>query len=319
MAPDYTSAYATPLPFLGALETGLIPAMTEELWFRLLLISGVLWLTRTFTPLSEKACRLLALLIPGALWGFAHTSYVRDPFYLRGIELTLAGVLFEGLFFLRFDLATTIVAHFAYNAGLGALPLLRSGEPYFVASGVVVLLAMLAPTVPYLFRELRRRLRGESREVIRPRIRAMGASDREGLEALSIDGLDWSGLLKDPDAVVLGLEIGDEIAGTAMGRMTNGDEAEVLALYVDSAWRRRYWGSELLDELSGRLQERGAETVHAEVEVEDKRAVRFMISQPWRQARVIFDWPSEPPTLPDWRTLLEKLGLKRLREQAMED
>jgi hypothetical protein len=59
--------------------------------------------------------------------------------------------------------------------------------------------------------------------------------------------------------------------------------------------------------------------VHAEVEVEDKRAVRFMISQPWRQARVIFDWPSEPPTLPDWRTLLEKLGLKRLREQAMED
>jgi ribosomal protein S18 acetylase RimI-like enzyme len=147
----------------------------------------------------------------------------------------------------------------------------------------------------------------------------MGASDREGLEALSIDGLDWSGLLKDPDAVVLGLEIGDEIAGTAAGRMTNGDEAEVLMLYVDPAWRRRYWGSELLDELSGRLQERGAETVHAEVEVEDKRAMRFMISQPWRQARVIFDWPSEPPTLPDWRTLLEKLGLKRLREQAIED
>jgi ribosomal protein S18 acetylase RimI-like enzyme len=101
--------------------------------------------------------------------------------------------------------------------------------------------------------------------------------------------------------------------------MTNGDEAEVLMLYVDPAWRRRYWGSELLDELSGRLQERGAETVHAEVEVEDKRAMRFMISQPWRQARVIFDWPSEPPTLPDWRTLLEKLGLKRLREQAIED
>ena len=27
----------------------------------------------------------------------------------------------------------------AYNAGLGALPLLRSGEPYFVTSGAVVL------------------------------------------------------------------------------------------------------------------------------------------------------------------------------------
>ena len=315
MTPDYTSAYATPLPFLGALETGLIPAMTEELWFRLLLISGVLWLTRTFTSWPEAACRILAVVVPGALWGFAHTSYVRDPFYLRGIELTLAGVLFEGLFFLRFDLTTTIVAHFAYNAGLGALPLLRSGEPYFVASGAVVLLAMLAPTVPYLFQELRRYLRGELREVIRPRIRALEASDRERLEAISIDGLDWAGLLKDPGAVVLGLEADDDIVGVASGRLSAEDEAEVLTLYVDPAWRRRYWGSELLDELSGRLQERGAETVHTRVDVDDKRAVRFMISQPWRRARIIFDWPSEPPTLPDWRTLLEKLGLKRQREK----
>ena len=319
MTPDYTSAYATPLPFLGALETGLIPAMTEELWFRLLLISGVLWLTRTFTSWPEAACRILAVVVPGALWGFAHTSYVCDPFYLRGIELTLAGVLFEGLFFLRFDLTTTIVAHFAYNAGLGALPLLRSGEPYFVASGAVVLLAMLAPTVPYLFQELRRYLRGEPREFIRPRIRVLEASDRERLEAISIDGLDWAGLLKDPGAVVLGLEADDDIVGVASGRLSAEDEADVLALYVDPAWRRRYWGSELLDELSGRLQERGAETVHTRVDVDDERAVYFMTSQPWRQVRIIFDWPSEPPTLPDWHTLLEKLGLKRQREQAMGD
>ncbi|MCK4450210.1 MAG: CPBP family intramembrane metalloprotease, partial [Anaerolineae bacterium] len=186
MSPDYSSAYATPLPFLGALETGLLPAMWEELMFRLLGISAVLWLTRSFTRLPEPACRFLALLAPGALWGFAHLSYIRDPFYLRGIELTLAAVLLEGLFFLRFDLTTTIVAHFVYNAGLGALPLLRSGEPYFVASGLVVIATMLAPMIPNAVQEIRRKLRGERRDVVPPGIRSGNRTDMEPLATFPI-------------------------------------------------------------------------------------------------------------------------------------
>lgn len=319
MTPDYTYAYATPLPFLGALDSGLVPAMTEELMFRLLLTSGVLWLARTFTPLNERVCRLLALLIPGALWGFAHTSYIRDPFYMRGVELTIAGMLFEGLFFLRFDLATTIVAHFAFNAGLGALPLLRSGEPYFVASGVVVLLAMLAPTMPHLFRKLRRRLRGDPRDFTRPWIKVLEAGDREALEALPIEGARWADLLNDPEVVVLGLEAGEEIAGVAIGRMVSEREAGVLIVYVEPVWRRRYWGSELLAELSGRLEARGAETIQADVEVDDKRAMRFMVSQPWDRARVIFGWPSVPPTLPDWEEVLEKVGWGRRQKTEASD
>ena len=315
MSPGYTYAYATPFPFLGALNSGLLPAMKEELFFRLVLTSGVLWLTRTFTSLPNTACWLMALLIPGALWGFAHTSYIRDPIYLRGIELTVTGVLLMGLFFLRFDLTTVIVAHFAYNAGLGALPLLRSGEPHFVASGVVVLLAMLAPTMPHLFRELRRRLRGEPRVGLHPRIRAMGAVDRQALESLSLNDGDWAECLGDSNAVVLRLDAGEEIVGAAIGRMVNEKEALVLMVYVNPTWRRRYWGSELLVELNNRLQERGAETIHTQVDVDDKRAMRFMFSQAWRQARVIFDWPSKPPAFPGWGLLLEKLGLRREAKQ----
>jgi hypothetical protein len=315
MTPDYHSSYATPLPFLSALEVGLVPAMTEELLFRLILISGVLWFTRTFTSLPDTVCRLLALLIPGALWGFGHATYVRDPFYLRGIELTLASVLLEGFFFLRFDLTTTIVAHFAYNAGLSALPLLRSGEPYFVASGIVVLLVMLAPTGPYLFQELRRRLRGEERVTKHPRIRTLSENDREALESLPVDDLNWDRLLNSQGIVVLGLEIGKEIVGVAVGRVTGRDEAEVMTLYVEPAWRRRYWGSELLAELNSHLKEKDVDTVHIQVDVDDKRAMTFMNNQPWKQARTTFDWPMEPPSPPNWREVLSRLGLKRRQEE----
>ncbi len=322
MSPDYSSAYATPLPFLGALETGLLPATWEELMFRLLGISAVLWLTRSFTRLPEPACRFLALLVPGALWGFAHLSYIRDPFYLRGIELTLAAVLLEGLFFLRFDLATTIVAHFVFNAGLGALPLLRSGEPYFVASGLVIVATMLAPLMPYAVQEIRRRLRGGGRDVMAPWIRPGEPADLEALAALPVAGPDWGALLDDPQAVVLCLQAGGEIVGAAAGRIVDqaGTEGHVLAVYVAPPWRRRYWGSELVDVLRTRLQARGAASIQAEMRVGDKAGTRFVTSQGWQPAVVTFDWPPEVPSLPGWRDVSGWIGriVRKVRARAGE-
>ena len=322
MSPDYSSAYATPLPFLGALESGLLPAMWEELMFRLLGISAVLWLTRSFTRLPEPACRFLALLVPGALWGFAHLSYIRDPFYLRGIELTLAAVLLEGLFFLRFDLTTTIVAHFVYNAGLGALPLLHSGEPYFVASGLVVIAIMLAPMIPNAMQEIRRRLRGERRDIVRPWIRSGGRADLESLVAFPIKELDWGALLDDPQAVVLCLEAGREIVGAAAGRIVSegGTDSHVLAVYVAPPWRRRYWGSELVEMLRTRLQERGAESVQAKMSVDDKVGIRFVTSQEWKPAVVVFDWPPEAPSLPSWRDVSRRIwgNVRKARGQRVD-
>ncbi|MBI5649246.1 MAG: GNAT family N-acetyltransferase [Chloroflexi bacterium] len=54
-----TDYYASPAPFLAPLYVGLIPATTEEMTFRLAGIPLVLLATRS---------RILALLIPGALW-----------------------------------------------------------------------------------------------------------------------------------------------------------------------------------------------------------------------------------------------------------
>ena len=319
MSPNYTRAYATPLPFLGALESGLVPAMWEELMFRLLLISGVIWLTRSFTRLSETACRFLALLIPGALWGFAHLSYIRDPLYLRGVELTLAAVLLEGLFFLRFDLTTAIVAHFAFNAGLGALPLLRSGEPYFVVSGLVVITAMLTPLIPNAVKEIRHRLRGEARDVAQPSIRSGDPGDVEALAALPVEELDWGALLDNPGVVVLCLQAGEKIVGVAAGQIVTETESKTLAIYVAPPWRRRYWGSELMEMLHARLHEQGAQSIQAKVSVDDKVGIHFMTSQGWRLATMVFKWPPEPPSIPGWRDVLRKLGDMRKAKQAADD
>ena len=140
-------ALATPFPFLGPLRSGIVPATTEELLFRLIGITAIL--------LALKK-RWLALLIPGALWAFAHTGYVTEPIILRGIELTIEAVIL-GLFFLRFGLFVTMMSHFVYNAGLTALPLLRSSDPYFVFSGLIVIAAMFVPIIPGLIVWLRRR------------------------------------------------------------------------------------------------------------------------------------------------------------------
>jgi ribosomal protein S18 acetylase RimI-like enzyme len=306
MGPDYSNTYATPLPFLGSLRSGLLPALSEELQYRLLGIAAVLWLLRTFTRLPDRLNRLLALLVPGVLWAFAHLTYVRDPFYLRGIELTVVATLL-GWAFLRFDLTTTIVAHFVFNAGLGALPLLRSGEPYFVVSGLIVVAAMLVPLMPYAVRALRRRLRGATGEEVYPHIRPANPADQAQLVALDLDVDAWAPRLADPAAEVLCLTAGGEVVGVAAGRMMAEDEGAVLEIYVNPQWRRRYWGSELLHRLQAQLRHRGATSIRAGVDVNDRVGMSFMTSQGWRRRRVIFSWPPQPPTLPSLRDLWHRL------------
>jgi GNAT superfamily N-acetyltransferase len=293
----YTDLYATPLPFLGPLQSGLLPAIAEELTFRLVGVSLLLWLTRR---------RWLALLVPGALWAFAHLSYVRDPFYLRGIELLIAAVFLEGLFFLRFDLTTTIVAHFAYNAGLGALPLLRSGEPYFVVSGLIVIAFMLAPVVPGMVIAVRRRLRGEKKAVAPIQIRQGASADREKLAALPIHGPDWATLLDGSRAAAVCLQAGDDLAGVAAGRVSDAGIGQVLAVYVAPRWRRRYWGSALMDKLGAELRAQGAQSMHAEVEAGDRVALAFWASQGWRPAVKVFAHSLVPPQPLGWRDTIKR-------------
>ena len=86
----------------------------------------------------------LALVIPAVIWAFGHSSYPVFPVYVRGIELTIGGVIF-GIFFLRFNIMTCIVAHYVIDAIFFAFPLLKSGNPYYVTSGLIVCLLAAVP------------------------------------------------------------------------------------------------------------------------------------------------------------------------------
>jgi membrane protease YdiL (CAAX protease family)/GNAT superfamily N-acetyltransferase len=292
----YTALFATPLPFLGPLAGGLIPAMSEELLFRLVGISLILWLTGR---------RWLALLVPGVLWAFAHLAYVRDPFYLRGLELTVVAVLY-GLFFLRFDLTTVIVAHFTYNASLGMLPLIRSGEPYFVASGLIIIAAMLAPVLPSLVRTVRRRRRQIPDRPL-PQIRLADSNDLKAIARLPVETLDWSTLITDPDSALLCLQSSDELAGFVAGRVTAEGHSEVLVIYVAPGWRRRYWGSRLVEALRAGLAARGGVSVQVTVSADDRVCTAFWASQGWRPAVKRFTSSLTAPAHPHWRGLLKQL------------
>ncbi len=127
--------FNTYLPFLAPLTVSLVAALTEELTYRLF---GISFFKRHLRSTA------VALLVPAAIWAFAHSSYPVFPVYLRGIELTIAGVLF-GVGFLSLGLVACVVAHFAIDAILIGWPLLSSGNPAYVVSGVVVMAIAAVP------------------------------------------------------------------------------------------------------------------------------------------------------------------------------
>jgi hypothetical protein len=131
----YSDIFNTAAPFLAPLTLSLVAAITEEGTFRLFGMS----LVRRY--LKSTA---LALLLPAVVWAFGHSSYTVFPVYLRGIELTIAGVVF-GVAYLRLGLLTCIVAHYVVDAVLFGMPLLTAGTPGYTASGLVVIGLALLP------------------------------------------------------------------------------------------------------------------------------------------------------------------------------
>jgi hypothetical protein len=122
-------------PFIAPLTISLVAAITEEMTYRLFGISLVKrYLKSTW----------LALLVPALIWAFAHSSYAVFPVYIRGIELTIAGLIF-GIAFLRLGLLTCVVGHFVVDAVLIGMPLLSSGNAAYVVSGVIVMGIALLP------------------------------------------------------------------------------------------------------------------------------------------------------------------------------
>jgi hypothetical protein len=134
----YSNMLGTVFPFIYPLTISLLAAVSEEFIFRFFAISILKkYLKVTF----------LALLIPAAIWAFAHSGYQVFPAYVRGIELTIAGLVF-GYFFIKYGLMTVIIAHYVIDAIFIGIPLLRSENSYFLTSGIIVVILAALPAIP---------------------------------------------------------------------------------------------------------------------------------------------------------------------------
>jgi len=143
----YTDLLNTKLPWIAVLLMGFMPAVSEEFTFRMFSIPFLKGLFK-WTP--------LAIVLSAFIWGFGHATYPNQPFFIRGLEVGLAGCI-VGLIMLRWGILATLVWHFTVDALYTALLLLRSTNPYFIVSGAVsagiMLLPLLFCVVAYLARK----------------------------------------------------------------------------------------------------------------------------------------------------------------------
>jgi membrane protease YdiL (CAAX protease family) len=127
----------TRFPWVMVLFVGFFPAVSEEIQFRAFAI-----------PFLRKFLRSapLAIVLPAFIWGFLHSAYPNQPFFIRGLEVGFGGIII-GLIMLRFGILATLIWHYSVDALYTAFLLLRSPNHYLMISGAVSAGIMLVPLV----------------------------------------------------------------------------------------------------------------------------------------------------------------------------
>lgn len=139
----YDDILNTVLPWVAVLFMGFYPAVSEE------------FMSRAFSiPFFEKFLhsRAAAIILAGFIWGFGHAAYPNQPFYIRGVEVGIAGVVI-GMLMYRFGILPLLVWHYTVDALYTSLLLFRSGNVYYIVSAgvgtLIFALPLLASIVLY--------------------------------------------------------------------------------------------------------------------------------------------------------------------------
>ena len=144
----FSEVLSTALPALAPIAISILAAVAEESVFRLFAIP---FLRRVFGKfLAPRTALWLALLLPAMVWAFAHSNYPVFPIWVRGVELTIAGVAF-GLLFLHSGFLAVVIAHYVIDAVFLSTPLLGSKNPTYVTSGIIAILLAAVPAIAAVF------------------------------------------------------------------------------------------------------------------------------------------------------------------------
>lgn len=133
----FSNLLNTRIPWAAVLLMGFLPAVSEELQFRAF---GIPFLTKIFHS------RAAGLVLAAFIWGFLHSAYPNQPFFIRGLEVGIAGII-VGVIMLRFGIFATLIWHYSVDALYTAFLLLRSPNNYLRVSGGLTAGIMLIPLI----------------------------------------------------------------------------------------------------------------------------------------------------------------------------
>jgi membrane protease YdiL (CAAX protease family) len=131
----YDDMLNTAFPWVAVLFAGFLPAFSEE------------FLSRAFSiPILQRLVRsrLAAITLAGLIWGFGHAGYPNQPFWIRGVEVGIVGIV-AGFLMDRFGLLPLLIWHYTIDAVYTATLLFASGNTYYIVSASIASLLFAFP------------------------------------------------------------------------------------------------------------------------------------------------------------------------------
>src|SRR5688500_15032257 len=124
-------------PWEAVLFGGFFPAFSEEFLSQAFAMPTILRVVRS---------RFTAIMVAGVLWAVVHATYSHQPFWIRGVEVGLAGIV-AGLLMDRFGLLPLLIWHYTIDAVYTATLLFASGNTYYVVSAAAASLLFAVPLI----------------------------------------------------------------------------------------------------------------------------------------------------------------------------